>query len=64
MLFQADGRVGAGADEPLWETLPGDKRVRRKSNDPRREPSIVPNFIGTGFKYQWPEALRLALAWG
>ena len=46
MLVNGDPRVGAGADEPLRETLPGDQPVRiTQSNDRCREPSIVPDRL-------------------
>ena len=46
MLLNADRRVGAGADEPLGETLPGDQPAKMtESNDLCREPSIIPDRL-------------------
>lgn len=47
MLSDDDRRVGAGTDEPLGETLPGDIPVdaRKNNNDLCREPSIVPELL-------------------
>jgi hypothetical protein len=63
-----DRRVGAGADEPLGETLPGDQlaltriiRVRG-SNDPCREPSTVPDRLRL-IQFSVDEVGNLALVW-
>lgn len=46
MLLNDDRRVGAGADEPLGETLPGDQLAARSDRDDRcREPSVVPDGL-------------------
>ena len=63
-----DRRVGAGADEPLGETLPGNQlaltriiRVR-ESNDLCREPSIVPHRLRM-IQFSVDEVGNLALVW-
>ena len=44
--LNGDRRVGAGADEPREKTLPGDQPVSiTQSNEPCREPSIVPDRL-------------------
>ena len=46
MLLNDDRRVGAGADEPLGHTLPGDQPAVRTVRDDRcREPSVVPDGL-------------------
>jgi hypothetical protein len=63
-----DRRVGAGADEPLGETLPGDQlgiiRINRvkESNDLCREPSIVPELLRL-MQFSADEVGNLALGW-
>jgi hypothetical protein len=59
-----DRRVGAGADEPLWETLPGDQPAKlTESNDLCREPSIVPDRLRM-IQFSADEVGNLALVWG
>ena len=63
-----DRRLGAGADEPLGETLPGDQlgiiRINRvrENNDLCREPSIVPALLRL-MHFSADEVGNLALVW-
>jgi len=63
-----DRRLGAGADESLRETLPGDQlgiiRVNRvrDNNDVCREPSIVPELLRL-MQFSADEVGNLALVW-
>jgi len=57
-----DRRLGAGADEPLGETLPGDQLAHTRiiNNDLCREPSIVPERLRS-IQFSADEVGNLAL---
>ena len=61
--LNGDRRVGAGADEPLGETLPGDQPAKMtESNDLCREPSIIPDRLRL-IQFSADEVGNLALVW-
>ena len=63
MLSNDNRRFGAGADEPLGETLPGDIHVAKtRKNDLCREPSIVPGRLRL-MQSSADEVRNLALVW-
>ncbi len=63
MLLKVDRRVGAGAEEPLGQTLPDDQLGGTTVLDDRsREPSVVPDGLRT-IHPSADEVGNVALVW-